>query len=374
MAIVLIIIYAFCINWDQLRNEDKQFHLAKARELRQRLGISLQHKFALSTEQIPIWCKQSSFTILQAEHFNAAVRLDCLREDFDIKHIDGFCMALRGTSSYDRICDWILEICQCLLNPSEQKQKVRKASSSGWVLLRTTSNQIRDESTHGTYWIQNSTQDERFEYFRNKLGRLQIMRENNNDVFERVKEIVDECMIRIGNLYIGRFVQLVSEAKGHELRCYVSWQDWCPQTRFLKKENNEDEKFSEEKINRAKQRRYWRRSGSLSSALALLNQDQKLPSLAEETHTRSLETLQDQKLDLSRFKPEMKPAMLDRSQSMQVIITYFFYPLKIKKCLCRSGSETNECILGLNLVSSLYNQSLRNAALRIPDRQDHIKV
>ncbi len=217
------------MNGDRIAKKDKHWHVTSARELRTKIGITIMDNFVLSTERIPIWCKQSSFTILQAEHFDAAVRLDCYREDFDVKHVDGLCMALRGTQCYDKLCDWILELCGCLLNPSEIRPKIRRTSISGWTFIGTGyRNQVRDESKGPCEWLLNSTQDERFTYFRNKVGRLHILRENGNALFERLKSIVDECMLQIGNLCIGRFVQLISEEKGHDLRCLDNWQDRSP--------------------------------------------------------------------------------------------------------------------------------------------------
>ena len=303
--------YFFFTHGDFFSKRDKQLHQIRANELRSRLGITKIDKFVLSTERIPVWRNQNSFIILQAEYFDAAVRLDCLREDFDIKHVDGFCIALRSTSNYEKVCVWILDICRCLLNPSEQRPRLRKASSSSWSRLKSgCSNQIRDESVHTADWLQYSTQDERFDYFQNKIGRLQIMRENNNAIFERVKRIVDECMVQIGNLCIGRFVQLISEHKGHELRCLVHWQEWARTTSSSGETNQDEEGTVPSKPKRG-------RSGSLDSPLALVGTN-LIPSASME-ETASIHDQDSIIRAVSNSPPRlsvMRPACLERSYSM----------------------------------------------------------
>jgi len=120
--------YICYLNGNRLSREDK-LHYVKATELRAKLGITMRGRVILSTERVPIWLKPKSFIVLQAENFDAAVRLNSFRDDFDIKQVDGFCIALRGSSCYGNICDWILQICRCLLNPADN---VKEESSQNF--------------------------------------------------------------------------------------------------------------------------------------------------------------------------------------------------------------------------------------------------
>ncbi len=217
--------YICYLNGNRLSREDK-LHYVKAAELRAKLGITMRGRVILSTERVPIWLNPRTFTVLQAENFDAAVRLDGFRDDFDIKQVDGFCIALRGSACYGNICDWILQICRCLLNPADNEQEEssqhsRPPSQSSWTQNFT--HKIADDANSFSDWLRLSKQEDRMMYFRKRVCKLQILRENNNALFKQLKSIVDELMVKIGSLCKERFEQILSEAMGNELCARVEW-------------------------------------------------------------------------------------------------------------------------------------------------------
>jgi hypothetical protein len=216
--------YICYLNGNRLSREDKLHHV-KAAELRTKLGITMRGRVILSTERVPIWRNPKSFIVLQAESFDAAVRLDGFRDDFDIKQVDGFCIALRGSACYGKIYDWILQICRCLLNPEDNVKKEnsqqsscnpqRLQSRSYWIKFF--NHKIAADSHLVSDWLRASTQEDRMIYFRKRVCKLQILRENNHTLFKQLKNIVDELMVKIGSLCKDRFVQILSEVMGAEL-------------------------------------------------------------------------------------------------------------------------------------------------------------
>jgi hypothetical protein len=101
-------------------------------ELLNRLHITRQYGFILSSESAPLWRKRNDFVVVQKSHAEAAARLSLLTE-FDINQFDAFCLCLEGelggysvsvenlhqnrTQQYDLLCEWILEISIYLIRP-----------------------------------------------------------------------------------------------------------------------------------------------------------------------------------------------------------------------------------------------------------------
>jgi hypothetical protein len=105
-------------------------------ELLNRLQITRQYGFILSSESAPFWRSGKDFLIVQKSHAEAAARLSLLTE-FDINQFDAFCLCLEGelggysvsrknlhqnrTQQYDLLCEWILEISTYLIRPEVVK-------------------------------------------------------------------------------------------------------------------------------------------------------------------------------------------------------------------------------------------------------------
>ena len=162
--------------------------------------------YMLSSERL--WLRRRSTIIVQAMHMEAAARLALFREDFDVKHVDAFCLSLLGTDVFRVVCDWILNLCRELLDPREA-EVMRKQST-----VKRLSLSLVNRVSHygdGDLWLQASSQDARFAYFRSKLCKLQIWREDDCALLDELKAVVDEFMSKIGQLCTVRFKQLLAE-------------------------------------------------------------------------------------------------------------------------------------------------------------------
>lgn len=219
----------FCyLKGNRLKIADNVHHL-KAIELRSKLGITVGQRVILSNERVPLWRNPKSFTVIRAEGFDAAVRLDSFREDVDIKQVDSFCIALRGSACYGNVCNWILCICGCLLNPADQEpnptalKSACSSSTESWAKTFIAGHKAHSFSD----WLRYSTQEERLSYFRNRVCRLQILRENNNELFIQLKSILHDFMTDLGKLCVNRYLTLSSESErmGKKLCCFTSLDD-----------------------------------------------------------------------------------------------------------------------------------------------------
>ena len=212
--------YVCYLKGNRRRIADNIYHL-KAVELRSKLGITIKQRVILSSERIPLWRDPKSFTVIRAESFDAAVGLDSFRDDIDIKQVDSFCSSLHSSICYCNICDWILQICKQLLNPADllpnpTRERISESKiAEKWVEAFAPKNRPRARTFSD--WLRFSTQEERLIYFRNRVCRLQILRDNNNALFHQLKFIVDDYMINIGKLCVNRHIMLSESKRGKEL-------------------------------------------------------------------------------------------------------------------------------------------------------------
>jgi hypothetical protein len=203
--------------------------------LRKRLGLRKRDGYILSSERIPLWHSQSMFTIIPAEHFDAAVRLDCLLNDFDPKHIDAFCLALHDMPCSVRIGEWILDLCRFLLDPavsskpsSDQRRRGRGSASSIW-LSSAFSNQNGNGDDSGKNMdpcLLSQLQENRLAYFHQHIAGLHIFLMDNKALFKRLKGVVDDLMVQVGGQCMQRFLRLVSEEGGECLTTLKTLAEW----------------------------------------------------------------------------------------------------------------------------------------------------
>ena len=184
----------------ELSTEDR-YLCASWRALRTRLGIRMCDGFLLSSERLPLWISQASFTVLVAEQFEAAVHFDCLRDDFDPKLLDALCMVLRGTGEQcaARVDDWILSICCFLLEPAQLSQarlRTRKDSGVSWVSAAF-SGQAGDQTSVERAPHNCRSQEERYAFFISRVAGLEVLRADNNKLFKRIQGMVDELMVQV---------------------------------------------------------------------------------------------------------------------------------------------------------------------------------
>ena len=200
----------------------------RSQTLRKRLGLRKRDGYLLSSERISLWRSQSMFTILSAEHFDAAVRLDCLRDDFDPKHVDALCLALHDMPCSSRIGSWLLELCSLLLDPAVVSQPScplrrgrRGSASSSWLSAAFIGQDIDGDGAGKNIfrWLLTEPQEIRLAYFFERIAGLQIFQVDNMALFKLLKGVVDAHMVQVGGLCTKRFMRLVSEEGG---QCLMS--------------------------------------------------------------------------------------------------------------------------------------------------------
>mmetsp|Transcript_16279 Transcript_16279/g.44160 ORF Transcript_16279/g.44160 Transcript_16279/m.44160 type:complete len:773 (+) Transcript_16279:49-2367(+) len=198
--------------------------------LRRRLKITRRDGFLLSSETPPIQARfGASYVTLQAECFEAAVRLSMLREDVKLEHIDGLCAALFGTPQYRCICDWLLELSCSLLDPSITKSALKhedskiifKCSLSEWFRLPLSMSVVkgwfRPQREVYSVFQSSMSQEERFAYFKARVCPLQALRAEDGWLFNEMQAQAQRFMDDISICCIHRFQKLVSEPEGNIL-------------------------------------------------------------------------------------------------------------------------------------------------------------
>ena len=78
-------------------DEDVEAFKTILSELRARLHIQQKNCFILSDEQLtlPFWNSRSNLVFLSKQHMEAATRLSLFYKDFDVNHVDAFCVCLQ---------------------------------------------------------------------------------------------------------------------------------------------------------------------------------------------------------------------------------------------------------------------------------------
>jgi hypothetical protein len=207
---------------------DDRLLSTQSQALRKRLGLRKRDGYLLSSERISLWHSQSMFTIISADHFDAAVRLDCLRDDFDPKHVDALCLALHDMPCSARIGSWLLDLCSLLLDPAVVSQPScslrlgrRGSTGSSWLSAAFIGQDIDGDSVGKNMfrWLLTEPQEIRLAYFFERIAGFQIFLVDNKALFKLLKGVVDAHMVQVGGLCTARFMQLVSEEGG---QCLMS--------------------------------------------------------------------------------------------------------------------------------------------------------
>ena len=231
------------ISFSQKKSGDDMLIPQTVLSLRKQLMIRQSDGFLLSTERAPIWRKQQSFTIIQKQHLEAAARLTLFREDFDVKHVDGFCLCLQSTSSEQRIRIWLLKLGRDLLNPDdmfvekpdldwdasnkESNLNLVDMVAAFFACVEKKSNRVIDvfhmiRKENAESWLKKSSQEQRFMYFKTKVAKLSMFSKENKTLFSEIKSIANEYMDQIANECNSRFKEMLDEQNAQMLlTCHI---------------------------------------------------------------------------------------------------------------------------------------------------------
>ena len=229
------------------RNEslEEQTIRLQVSALRQRLGLTNQEGFYLSSEAIPIWRSRTRTVIVLRTEIEAAARLG-LAQDFDLKRFDSFCHCVEysasvlrnsdysdlssrpppfsnGTESskqYVALCDWLLDVCRLLIEPEILQH--RNGSTSYGIAVGYF-NDGYDNSTDinelGAEARDNKAEAARakFLFFRRRVCRARIWLENRRRLWYRLKKLALDYMNEIAPVCNSRFAALCAEHGAREL-------------------------------------------------------------------------------------------------------------------------------------------------------------
>jgi hypothetical protein len=248
LAILVCVGFLFC---RRHVDADAEALMAEVRRLRARLGLMWKDGFVLSSEWYPVWRRAGTVLVLLAKHIDAAARLSLNREDFEPRLLDGLTVSLQESPiQHHRLCQWLLEsVCKPLLDPSDIEGKDLDTNpedrSGRWAGLRRLRSALSGNSTEwkvterrtsrgsqaqsASFCVKGSTQENRFSYFKRKVGPLQLWRgEDGALLFQELKSsVVQPCMEVLAKHFHQRYMELQAEEGGDNLSQLVLWEKVC---------------------------------------------------------------------------------------------------------------------------------------------------
>jgi hypothetical protein len=187
------------------------------------LKIRQEDGYFLSSETYSLWHigNKKNAIYVQKTYMDAAVRLAQFRDDFDIKHLDAFCICIQGAAQQGALRSWILQVCNELLDPRKSKQnkfslnpKLSRVTSglnrgSAYSFSFKTKDQ---EAIRSDFSAENASQEERYMFFKGKVAKLQIWQECDYSLFKELKYVAQGHMDKIARQCELRFEELWGEA------------------------------------------------------------------------------------------------------------------------------------------------------------------
>ena len=229
LLIVCHLVYVF--NFVQRVTEDEKVIKRTARQLRAKLKIRQKDGFILSSERAPLWRRQVSFTVIQTTHMEAAARFSRLRDDFDIKHLDNFCLCLQNSGRDNELREWLLGQCFTLLDPNDtttltnakRLQELSGEFNLQLFMRKTFGGRVADQDKVFGAEQRDWTQEIRFIYFKTRIWPLSVLWEGNQDIFYELQRIAGTFMQDLGGQCTARYLELMGEPKGKELcECHMT--------------------------------------------------------------------------------------------------------------------------------------------------------
>ncbi len=184
--------------------------------LRGLLHLRWMDGFVLSSEWRPAWLtagllRQRQVTI-PLMHLEAAARLSLLRDDFEPSCLDLLCLTLQDSPAQrERLREWLLGVCTMLIDPNAGFGPNRRSFSTPFELRSLFSMKV------GPGTCDSWTQERRFEYFRSKVCRLLLWREEGLALLDELRGVAQHLMDSMACLYEERYTEICSDDRGEEL-------------------------------------------------------------------------------------------------------------------------------------------------------------
>jgi hypothetical protein len=186
-------------------------------EMRSKLLIEKKHGFILQNEKNLFFTNAKNIVFLNQIYVEAAARIN-MHEDFDLRSFDALCHCLdfkaqipisehaavrsKVTSlQYEALCTWLLQVSKDLIDPDYDTSGVKDPGCSA----------SKPKSSR-----------ERFAYYQ-KLCKAEIWKQNNNELFMKLKGIAHFFMERISHECEARFEKICSDSQGTRLSALKSW-------------------------------------------------------------------------------------------------------------------------------------------------------
>ncbi|EKX49440.1 hypothetical protein GUITHDRAFT_162182 [Guillardia theta CCMP2712] len=219
----------------------------KMREIRRRLRLNKEDGFFLSHEAVPFWRMRESVVFLQRRHLEAAAQL-ALWRDFDINQVDALYACIVGeeqeqeqeqeqgeqekveeqqgkarkhrSHQYHAFRSWLLDVSTNLLQPDydeaiEHLHEHEHEQDSTEEERQSHVSNTSSFASEATMRVSNC--HERFEYFKVKVSKIRIWKDEKCALFRKLKGSVRAYMDELAGLCHYRFEQLVREVGGAEL-------------------------------------------------------------------------------------------------------------------------------------------------------------
>ncbi len=208
---------AYCIRKIFRSEEDNTRRTVE--ELRVKLELSNSLGFMLSSDVYPIWRNTKFLIFIQRSYLEAAARLALFRDDCDVKLLNGLCVCLlERPHQYGLFCEWLLAICTNLLDPSANITLQTSGAPARESISLDQGRRFRNVHHRRVQCTVDSkaiNQHERFQYFLEKVMKVQAMRDSV--VFEKLQLLTQIIMDKLADLCDCRFEELSHEISGSEL-------------------------------------------------------------------------------------------------------------------------------------------------------------
>jgi hypothetical protein len=158
---------------------------------------------------------------IQAKHLEAAARLALLRDDFEPSGLDLLCLGLQDSpAQLELLRQWVLGICTMLIDPNasvkgrKASREKRSGSSLAYISQVTPLPVDLARGSDCDVW----TQERRFDYFRSKVCRLLLWRDEGLALLDALRSVAQQLMDSMAGQYEERYGELCAGSRGAELQ------------------------------------------------------------------------------------------------------------------------------------------------------------
>ncbi|EKX52799.1 hypothetical protein GUITHDRAFT_133234 [Guillardia theta CCMP2712] len=253
--VVLLCVYSLvrCLTRRTMSQEDREV-MEATKTIRKKLRLSRHDGFYLSNERLALWHSRDKVTFIGKAAMEAAARLALLRDDCDETFFDNFCVSVRDSSmtseafsaQYDRLCEWLLELCRHLLEhgmedpgrsgkeEEEEEEEEKRVdivlehelpSGSSFSFLHRRKQEGR---RYNSSWkrARRRSHEQRFEFFKNKVVRMKVWRDHPL-LFSHLQDLARSIMVDFVAACERRSEELFAGPFGQELRAFCAdrWDD-----------------------------------------------------------------------------------------------------------------------------------------------------